>query len=197
MPIHVTPYYNCEGPEINVGEFSGKLSTDSVEELRATISKMQECWTDLSVETMYAASIRLYDLALKDEAVYWFYSAQYRSRLFQSVLDPTKIGNIGSSTFERQQAYNAFQQLVGEYINGYAFGDLDKLRKTIEQVKREGKVLPDFGSVYPGVSFIPEDKWGKKNNEVALGLSSLADHIENNAEEIKAMRKKNDIEGRY
>ena len=78
---------------------------------------------------MYVAAIRLYDLGHKDEAVYWFYTAQYRARVFTSILDKENVGTIGSEAFELKQAYASFNQLAGEYINGYAFGELPKLKK--------------------------------------------------------------------
>jgi hypothetical protein len=77
----------------------------------------------LRADVMYVAAIRLYDLGHKDEAVHWFYSAQYRARVFSSILDKEKVGSIGSEAFELKQAYLSFNQLAGEYINGYAFGD--------------------------------------------------------------------------
>jgi len=197
IPIYVTPYYNCDGPKINVGDLSRELSTNSTAKLRATVLEMKKRWADLSVEAMYTASIRLYDLGLKDEAVYWFYSAQYRSRLFQSLLDPGRIGAIGSPSFERRQAYNAFQQVAGEYINGYAFGDLERLGRTIEQVISEGKRVPNLDTIYPDVAFVAKEKWEHKNREIGQGLASLREHIQENAKEIKAMRKANNLDGRY
>ena len=70
---------------------------------------------------LYVAAIRLYDLGYRKEAIYWFYSAQYRGRQFGVLLDQTKMGSIGSPGFELLHAQNAFYQLVGPYINGYAF----------------------------------------------------------------------------
>jgi len=110
---------------------------------------------------MYVAAIRLYDLGHKDEAVYWFYTAQYRARVFTSILDKENVGTIGSEAFELKQAYASFNQLAGEYINGYAFGELPKLKKTLLKVVDEGKSLPKFGVVYPKVKFVDEEKWLK------------------------------------
>src|SRR5436190_3567590 len=112
-------------------------------------------------KVMYVAAIRLYDLGHKDEAVYWFYTAQYRARVFTSILDKENVGTIGSEAFELKQAYASFNQLAGEYINGYAFGELPKLKKTLLKVVDEGKSLPKFGVVYPKVKFVDEEKWLK------------------------------------
>jgi hypothetical protein len=37
------------------------------------------------------------------------------------------------------RAQNAFYQLVGAYINGYALGDTDGLVKIVEKVQKEGR----------------------------------------------------------
>ena len=104
---------------------------------------------------------------------------------------------MGSEAFELKQAYQAFYQLAGEYINGYAFGELPKLEKTLLKVVEEGKSLPKFGDVYPKVKFVDDQKWAEKNAEVLKGLSGLIEYIKSNADSIKEQRKKNGIEGKY
>src|SRR6266498_4601889 len=99
---------------------------------------MKKDWDQLTFPELYVAAIRLYDFGYRKEAVYWFYSAQYRGRQFGVLLDQSKMGSIGSAGFELLQAQNAFFQLVGPYINGYAFGDTDGLVKVVERVQKEG-----------------------------------------------------------
>jgi hypothetical protein len=48
--------------------------------------------------------------------IYWFYSAQYRGRLFASLIDRDKMGSMGDPGFELFQAQNAFQT-VGRTIH--------------------------------------------------------------------------------
>ena len=74
---------------------------------------MKQDWDRLTFPELYVAAIRLYDLGYRKEAVYWFYSAQYRGRQFGVLLDQTKMGSIGSPGFELLHAQNAFYQLVG------------------------------------------------------------------------------------
>ena len=97
---------------------------------------MKKSWDTLNFADTYVAAIRLYDLGFRKESIYWFYSAQYRGRLFASLIDRDKMGSMGDPGFELFQAQNAFQQLVGPYINGYAFGDIDQLVPIIERVQR-------------------------------------------------------------
>lgn len=197
MPIYVTPYYDSDGLKISIGENSKKLAgadAKTILQISADLKKEKE---KLRAEVMYVAAIRLYDLGHKDEAVYWFHSARYRARVFSSILDKEKIGSIGSEAFELKQAYVAFSQLAGEYINGYAGGDLPKLEKTLEKVMEEGKSLPKFTTIYPNVNFAPEESWAEKNKEVSKGVSGFIEHIKTNADSIKEYRKKNGIEGKY
>jgi hypothetical protein len=198
MPIYVTPFYSSDGPQISVGAFSKRLAEANAGTISQVASEMKKEWADLPIEAMYVAAVRHYDLGRKDEAVYWFYSAQYRARLFQSLLSDANGKGIGADSFEATSAYGAFHQLAGEYINGYAFGHLDKLKATIKAVQSEyGTTLPDLASIYPSISFVPAQSWADKNRETSAGLSKLLDIIETQAEKIKAERKKNGIDGKY
>jgi len=198
MPIYITPYYNSSGPQVNVGSFSKRLAEAKVDTIKDVASDMKKQWDSLPIEAMYVAAIRHYDLGQKDEAAYWFYSAQFRARLFVAVLSDQNGKSIGGSAFEATAAYTAFQQLVGEYINGYIGGNIDQWIVTLETVRTEAeKTIPRLAAIYPKVSFIPENSWPEKNKEIAAGISRLKDQIVKSADEIKATRKQNGIEGKY
>src|SRR6266568_626309 len=70
IEIYVTPYYNSKGPVIEAGPFSSGLAAKSESEFVATISKMKESWDTLAFTEVYAAAIRLYDLAFRKESIY-------------------------------------------------------------------------------------------------------------------------------
>ncbi len=197
MPIYITPYYNSDPLKVDVGRYSQELvsaTADSISELAATMKKE---WATLPVETMYVLAIRLYDLGHKDDAVDWFYSAQFRARLLSALLPAGARGGFGDEGFERAQAHRSFQQLAGTYINGYAFGELDQLEKTLRQVKSESEQLPQFKKIYPRLELIEEDLWAVKNQEVSTNFDKLLGYIVDNAEEIKAIRKQRGMEGKY
>jgi hypothetical protein len=147
IEVYVTPYYNSKGPVIDVGPFSRGLAAKNESKFVATIAKMKTSWDTLNFAETYVAAIRLYDLGFRNESIYWFYSAQYRGRLFATLIDQEKMGSIGGPGFELFQAQNAFQQLVGPYINGYAFGDIDQLIPIIEKVQKEGRAVPDLTKI--------------------------------------------------
>jgi hypothetical protein len=96
IDVHVTPYYDSKGPAVSVGRFSSGLASTKENDFLATIAEMKKNWDRLTFPELYVGAIRLYDLGYRKEAVYWFYSAQYRGRQFGVLLDQTKMGSIGS-----------------------------------------------------------------------------------------------------
>jgi hypothetical protein len=197
IEVYVTPYYNSKGPVIDVGRFSDGLAAKSEPEFVATISKMKQSWDTLNFPETYVAAIRLYDLGFRKESIYWFYSAQYRGRLFATLIDREKMGSIGDPGFELFQAQNAFQQLAGPYINGYAFGDIDQLIPIIERVQRDGKVVPNLTNIYPRVAFKPKPDWDAGNKGLNEGLTKLLMTLKNEKTSIKQQRIERGMEAKF
>jgi len=197
IEVYVTPYYNSKGPTIDVGPFSSGLAAKSESEFVATIARMKQSWETLNFAETYVAAIRLYDLGFRKESIYWFYSAQYRGRLFASLIDRDKMGSMGDPGFELFQAQNAFQQLVGPYINAYAFGDIDQLVPIIEKVQREGKTVPDLTKIYPRVAFKPKSEWDAGNKGLNEGLTKLLMTLKNEKASIKQQRIEHGMEAKF
>jgi hypothetical protein len=197
IDVYVTPYYNSKGPEIKVGRFSSGLVSPKEDEFLTTIAEMKKDWDRLTFPELYVAAIRLYDLGYRKEAVYWFYSAQYRGRQFGVLLDQTKMGSIGDPGFELLHAQNAFYQLVGPYINGYAFGDTDGLVKIVERVQKEGRRLPDLQAAYPGVTFKNKSEWESANTDLANGMNQLISTLKEKKDEIKRQRTERGMEEKF
>jgi hypothetical protein len=197
IEVYVTPYYNSKGPTIDVGPFSSGLAAKNESEFIATILKMKQSWDTLNFAETYVAAIRLYDLGFRKDSIYWFYSAQYRGRLFATLIDRDKMGSMGDAAFELFHAQNAFQQLVGPYINGYAFGDIDQLVPIIERVQREGKVVPDLTKIYPRVSFRPKSEWEAGNKGLNDGLTKLLTTLKNEKASIKQQRIERGMEAKF
>src|SRR5947208_13062017 len=197
IEVYITPYYNSKGPAIDVGPFSSGLAAKSESEFVATIAKMKQSWDSLNFAETYVATIRLYDLGFRKESIYWFYSAQYRGRLFATLIDQQKMGSMGDPEFELFQAKNAFQQVVVPYINGYAFGDIDQLIPIIEKVQREGKTVPDLTKIYPRVTFKPKSEWEAGNNGLNEGLTKLLMTLKNEKASIKHQRIEQGMEAKF
>ena len=197
IDVYITPYYNSKGPTIEVGQFSSGLAAKNESEFVATIAKMKKSWDTLNFAETYVAAIRLYDLAYRKESIHWFYSAQYRGRLLASLIDRDKMGSMGDPGFELFQAQNAFQQLVGPYINGYAFGDIDQLVPIIERVQREGKVIPDLTKIYSRVTFKPKSEWDAGNKGLNEGMTKLLVTLKNEKASIKQQRIEHGMEAKF
>ncbi|MCX7887653.1 MAG: hypothetical protein N3B01_10445 [Verrucomicrobiae bacterium] len=197
IPVTVEPFYDANGPKVAVGKFSDGLAARDKKAFLKTPAAMKEEWSELPAEAMYVAAIRLYDFGLKDDAVYWFYSAQYRASLVRGLLDHDRLNAVGNPATALVQAHEAFLKQAGPYINGYAFGDIEKLLHTIAQVQAEGVRLPMLKQLYPNVVFIPEDRWQKINYELNTGFSEYMQKIRENADGIRAQRKISGMDGRY
>src|SRR5882724_10066918 len=197
IDVYVTPYYNSKGPSVSVGRFSSGLASAKEDEFLATITKMKKDWNQLTFPELYVAAIRLYDLDYRKEAVYWFYTAQYRGRQFGIILDQSKMGSIGSPGFEVLQAQHAFFRLVGPYINGYAFGDRDGLVKVVEKVQQEGRKIPDLQTTYPNVAFRSKSEWESANTDLADGMGKLISTLKEKKDDIKRQRIQQGIEGKF
>ncbi|HEX9426117.1 MAG TPA: hypothetical protein VF899_22960, partial [Pyrinomonadaceae bacterium] len=197
IDVYVTPYYDSKGPAIKVGRFSSGLASAREDDFLTTIAEMKKDWDRLTFPEVYVGAIRLYDLGYRKEAVYWFYSAQYRGRQFGVLLDQTKMGSIGSPGFELLHAQNAFYQLVGTYINGYAFGDTDGLVKIVEKVQKEGRRIPDLQAAYPGVTFRSKSEWTAANADLADGMNQLISMLKEKKDEIKRQRIERGMEEKF
>jgi hypothetical protein len=197
IDAYVTPYYDSKGPAVNVGRFSSGLASAKEAAFLTTIAQMKKDWDRLTFPELYVAAIRLYDLGYRKEAVYWFYSAQYRGRQFGVLLDQTKMGSIGSPGFELLHAQNAFYQLVGTYINGYAFGDTDGLVKIVKKVQKEGRHIPDLQAAYPGVTFRSKSEWQSANAELADRMNQLIAMLKEKKDDIRRQRVERGVEDRF
>src|SRR6266478_9220559 len=197
IDAYVTPYYHSKGPAVSVGRFSSGLASAKEDDFLTTIAQMKKGWDRLTFPELYVGAIRLYDLGYRKEAVYWFYSAQYRGRQFGVLLDQAKMGSIGSPGFELLHAQNAFYQVVGTYINGYAFGDMDGLAKIVERVQKEGRQIPDLQTIYPGVAFKSKSEWQSVNTELADGMNQLISMLKEKKDDIKRQRVERGMEAKF
>lgn len=188
MPIAVTPFYDSQGTQIDVGDYSQQLGIGHLEGLSALAQEMTEQKEALTPEQMYVLAIRFYDLGDRDQALYWYYEAQFRARLFQQAIEPVQMVRVGEPAFELSTAYDSFQQKAGEFINGYAGCDLENWVQIATIVVNDNPTPPELDQLFPGVLFVERNQWQNINNEVAAGLGNLIDYISANGESIKQQR---------
>ena len=197
IDAYVTPYYDSTGPAIRVGNYSAGLASKNDAEFVATIHAMQKRWNDLTFYETYVAAIRLYDLGYRNDAAYWFYTAQYRGRQFGLLADPDKLGSIGDRGFELYHAQDAFVQLVGPYINGYAFGNPDALLKIVRRVQSENRTVGDLRAIYPGVAFANPASWKAKNAQLNQGMDQLTAMLSSQKDQIARQREQNGTQAQF
>jgi hypothetical protein len=172
MDVELVPYYDPDGPVIDVGTFSDRLATATKTTVRDVAVQMQQELATLPVEAMFVLAIRLYDLGHKDDAVYWFLAAQYRARLFRKALAPHPT-ELGSAPFESRQAQAALHALVSEWINPYSIDKPATWIAATERVCAASRDVPAFKETYEGIAFVDATALARANDEVANDYADL------------------------
>jgi len=127
ISIHVQPYYEAartpDGkPRVAVGQnYDGLLSSNRKEDILAAKERIESDPRVVTPMTMMVLAIRLYDVGLRDDAVFWFYAAKSRYTTLEDVIDIRMSGLIAPG-----EAVKSFAVLAGPFINGYAFCDRAK-----------------------------------------------------------------------
>src|SRR5262245_40321993 len=125
--IYVQPFYESartpgERPRVAVGsQYNDLLSSNRREDILAARDLIVAKPALVTPMTMMVLAIRLYDVGLRDDAVFWFYAAKDRYIVLSDVL------NVKTSQLaQADDAVRSFAALAGPVINGYAFCDLNK-----------------------------------------------------------------------
>lgn len=193
----VEPYYDSEGLKINVGRYSNDLAIKDEKQFLIAIFKIKENWDNLTVEELFVGAIRLYDMEFRDEAVYWFYSAQFRAKVYQGSLAQPMAEKMGDPKFDLQQVQKDFFKSTGQYINGYAFRSLEKVGKVIERVNKESEKLSDMSKVYPDTAFVDLGKQKEVIQKTVDDLVKVSAMLLEKKDEIKKMRADNGIDLKF
>lgn len=127
IDIYVKPYYSAQkGKAENVfvhNKIDPMLRENSLRGYENAAKFAEENPARISPMTMFTLAARAYDFGLRDEAVDWYYRGQNRLITTLYVLDLLKR-TVDDNT--------GFAQIVGQFINPYAFCDLTKQRKAAE-----------------------------------------------------------------
>lgn len=190
IPIYIEPFYNSQPFKINVEKYNEELKSEDKDAIIKLSNEIKSNKDNIELMTMFVLATRLYDLGLKDEASYWYYTAGLRRNVFKETL----IADASSG--EYKMALDAYYKLLGEYINGYSFGDLDKTIKITNQIIEESQNLKSFSRLYPNYQF-DDTKLDEAIENSINDRKELISYIEENREEIKKARKENGIENKY
>ncbi len=185
IPIMVTPYYDSNGPQIEVGAFSELLTEATADSILDIAARIKQRWRTNSVELMYVLSIRLFELGHKDEAVYWWYSAVYRARVYHYISIVPQPAKLGGQNFERLHAHDAFFSLAGSFMKTHAFQNSMATQATIRKVLNEHKTLPDFSVMYPDDTFTADDQWEQQNQRATKDMEDFLAFIVKDADLLR------------
>ena len=125
--IYVHPFYEAartpDGrPQVAVGkQYNDLLGSSRREDIVAARDLILAKPAVVTPMAMMVLAIRLYDVGLRDDAVFWFYAAKERYVVMSEVLD-VKTQTLAQA----DDAMRSFASLAGPIINGYAFCDLAK-----------------------------------------------------------------------
>ena len=127
LGVYILPYYSAgasfaEAPKISVDPAwdAALASTDP-----ATIRKVRDAIAaqpDLvRPETLMVLAIRLYDVGLRDDAVFWYYVGRDRFLTMEAVLDMRSL-----RLAREAETVDSFVEALGRPMDGYALCDLDR-----------------------------------------------------------------------
>jgi hypothetical protein len=122
IAIFVEPYYAAAreagaAPRVAVGRsFDALLASSRREDIVAARDLIVARPATVTPMAMMVLAIRLYDVGLRDDAVFWFYVAKDRYILLSDVAEPN-----APQLAQADAAIRSFATLAGPFINGYAF----------------------------------------------------------------------------
>ena len=202
IDIYVTPYYEASkggaAPKVAVGKtYDTLLASNSREDIvraRDDINRNNSLVTPM---TMMVLAIRLYDVGLRDDAVFWFYAAKDRFLTLAGVSD-VKSRELA----QVEDAVKNFAILAGPVINGYAFCDVAKQQEIREKAMKWVIDNPYKAIFLPQVPALPGDR--EQNLKKAIAEIKTAAQKEReylakpaNVAELKAKRKQNDADAMF
>ena len=125
LVVYVMPYYSAgdtfaAAPKVAVDpQFDALLASTNAADIRKARDAIAARPDLVAPETMMVLAIRLYDVGLRDDAVFWFYAGRDRFLTMEAVLDMrslrlTRIADVMES----------FIGAIGAPMDGYALCDV-------------------------------------------------------------------------
>ena len=120
--IYVQPFYEAarspgERPRVAVGkQYNDLLSSSRREDILAARDLIVAKPALVTPMTMMVLAIRLYDVGLRDDAVFWYYAGRDRFLTMAQVLDMRSIQLVRSA-----EVTQAFLRAAGPAMDGYAY----------------------------------------------------------------------------
>lgn len=127
IAIDVPPYYAYPRPPGGAAQvavhpaFDRLLASDRADDVARARDLIAKDNQNVMPTTLMVLAIRLYDVGLRDDAVFWYYAARDRYVTLARVADMKAPELAGVDA-----AMKAFVNRAGPAINGYAFCDVQK-----------------------------------------------------------------------
>lgn len=173
--VYVTPYYEAArapdaAPKVAVGAtYSSLLASTRSEDILAARDKILADPKLVTPMTMMVLSIRLYDIGMRDDSVFWFYVAKDRFITLADVVDVRAGGLEGV-----EDAVKQFATLAGPFVNSYAFCDIarqgDIRRKALDWVEKN-----PYGAMF--MDRLPA-KNGDRNAALVRSLADIKTNVD-------------------
>ncbi len=201
--IYVQPYYEAARtadavPRVSVGRtFDGLLSSTRREDIVKARDMIAGDPKVITPMTLMVLAIRLYDVGLRDEGVFWFYVARTRYLVLAEVVDIDAAGLAGAA-----DAIKNFAVLAGPVFNGYAFCDLARqaelFRKAVDWVEQN----PYAAMFMPKFAARPGERADNAARAIAKARADAAKQSAHfadrkNVEEFYAKRAENEADVKY
>ena len=157
--IYVQPFYEAartptERPRVAVGsQYNDLLGSSQREDILAARDLIVAKPALVTPMSMMVLAIRLYDVGLRDDAVFWFYVAKDRYIVLSEVLN-VKTAQLAQA----DDAVRNFATLAGPVINGYAFCDLAKQKAAHAKALEWVEANPYQVMFRPDVPALPGDR---------------------------------------
>ena len=141
--VYVQPFYEAARtpsgkPQVSVGkQYNDPLSSNRREDILAARDLIVAKPGVVTPMTMMVLAIRLYDMGLRHEAVFWFYATKERYVVMTEVLDVKT-----QALAQADDAVRSFATVAGPVINGYAFCDLAKQKEQHAKAIEWWKPIP-------------------------------------------------------
>ena len=201
--IYVQPFYQSartpDGrPDVAVGkQYNDLLSSNKREDILAARDLIVASPKVVTPMVMMVLAIRLYDVGLRDDAVFWFYVAKDRYIVMSDVLD-TKTQLLAQA----DDAVRSFSTLAGPIINGYAFCDLAKQQEAHAKAVAWVESNPYEVMFMDRAPALPGDRRENHRRGIANAKERLAKERAyfadaKNREAFYATRKRNDADERF
>jgi len=203
IAIYVEPFYAAsrepEGtPRVEVStKYDRLLASSNAEDVTRARDLMQQEWDTITPMTMMVLAIRLYDVGLRDDAVFWYYAARNRYLTTMRVAD-MKARELSGV----EGAMTSFVYLAGPVINGYAFCDIEKQQAIAKNALKWTIDHPYTALLNPAIPGLPGDR--KENVRKAFNemLDAIAKEeaylaVMPNVDAIKKQRRESDADVKY